>query len=429
MTAATIPSPVASPAPRPVQASIALVGAHFGVATLYLAAGALGLVWVAPELAIGAYPSPRVAGITHLFTLGWLTTMIFGALHQLLPVGLGAPMRSLRVGHLSFWCFAPGVGLFAAGVATHDTMLHHGGIWLVGVGILLGAGNVAATLPRARTRPVDGAAMAIALCVLVSTLGVGVVLLHNLHTGFLAEARVRVLSAHLHVAIVGWALMMIVGVSRRLLPMFLLSHGANMRWTKRAVVLLTAGVVALAWGLVANLSPLQWTGAALLDAGVACYLWQVMSLFRARIRRQLDVGMRYVSVALCFLAIAATLGPVLLFAGAAHRQLATVYVLVGLLGGVVLMVIGFFYKIAPMLAWTVRYGDRPSGGNWPSVAQTFSARVAYVQLGAMTLGVTLLAIGITTASVHVTRCGAVLFTAGVALFLSQIARITLGDPS
>jgi hypothetical protein len=93
------------------------------------------------------------------------------------------------------------------------------------------------------------------------------------------------------------------------------------------------------------------------------------------------------------------------------------------------MVIGFFYKIAPMLAWTVRYGDRPSGGNWPSVAQTFSARVAYVQLGAMTLGVTLLAIGITTASVHVTRCGAVLFTAGVALFLSQIARITLGDPS
>jgi len=31
--------------------------------------------------------------------------------------------------------------------------------------------------------------------------------------------------------------------------------------------------------------------------------------------------------------------------------------------------------------------------------------------------------------VHVTRCGAVLFTAGVALFLSQIARITLGDPS
>jgi len=47
---------------------------------------------------------------------------------------------------------------------------------LVGTGILLGAGNVAATLPRARARHVDWAAIAIALCFLVSTLGVGIVL-------------------------------------------------------------------------------------------------------------------------------------------------------------------------------------------------------------------------------------------------------------
>jgi hypothetical protein len=427
MTASAMPRPVAPPA-RPMLTSIALVGEHFAAATLYLAAGALGLVWVAPELAIGAYPSPHVAGITHLFTLGWLTTMIFGALHQLLPVGLGAPMRSMRVGHLSFWCFAPGVGLFAAGVATHTPMLHHSGMSLAGTGIVLAAGNIAATLPRARQRHVDWAAIAIALCFLVSTLGVGVVLLHNLHTGFLAEARLRVLSAHLHVAIVGWALMMIVGVSHRLLPMFLLSHGANTVWTKRALVLLTTGVIALAAGLVANVSWLQWTGTLLLDAGVACYLWLVTSLFRRCIRPKLDVGMRYVAVALVFLGIAAVLGPTLLAVGAAHRQLATVYLVVGLLGGIVLLVVGYFYKIAPMLAWTVRYGDRPSGGDWPSVAQTFSARVAAVQLVVMTLGITLLAAGIAAGSVHVTRCGAVLFTAGVALFLSQIARITLGDP-
>jgi len=199
---------MAPPVARPVLTSLALVGEHFGAATLYLAAGALGLVWIAPELAIGAYPSSHVAAITHLFTLGWLTTMIFGALHQLLPVGLGAPMRSVRLGHLSFWCFAPGVGLFAAGVATHATMLNHGGIGLVGTGILLATGNVAATLPRARARHVDWAAMVIALCFLVSTLGVGVVLLHNLHTGFLAEARLRVLAVHIHVALVGWALVM-----------------------------------------------------------------------------------------------------------------------------------------------------------------------------------------------------------------------------
>lgn len=31
---------------------------------------------------------------THLFTLGWITTSILGALYQLLPVALGVPVRS-----------------------------------------------------------------------------------------------------------------------------------------------------------------------------------------------------------------------------------------------------------------------------------------------------------------------------------------------
>ena len=143
-------------------------------------------VWIAPELAIGAYPSSHVAAITHLFTLGWLTTMIFGALHQLLPVGLGAPMRSVRLGHLSFWCFAPGVGLFAAGVATHATMLNHGGIGLVGTGIRW---RRETSRPRchARARVTWTGSDGHRALLPRLDVGGGVVLLHNLHTGFLAR--------------------------------------------------------------------------------------------------------------------------------------------------------------------------------------------------------------------------------------------------
>ena len=94
-------APVAAPAP--VRNNVFLAGEHFAASILYLLAGAIGLVWIAPELSIGAYPSPRVAGITHLFTLGWLSTTIFGALYQLLPVALGAPIRSIKLGHAAFW--------------------------------------------------------------------------------------------------------------------------------------------------------------------------------------------------------------------------------------------------------------------------------------------------------------------------------------
>lgn len=405
---------------------IALSGEHFAAAILYLLAGAAGLVWVTPELAVGAYLSPRVAGITHLFTLGWLTTTIFGALYQLLPVALGAPVRFPWLGHASFWSFAPGVGLFAAGVATTSLSLRHTGIALVTIGVALAVGNIGASLPRAPTRDATWAAIALALTALASTLVLGVVLLHNLHTGFIAAARMRVLATHLHVALVGWALVMIVGVSHRLLPMFLLAHGADVRWTRRALAFLATGVVALAIGLPARMTVVRWLGAILIEAGIGCFLWQAFSFHRVRVRRKLDVGLRFAAIALVLLATSALLGPAVLAAGATHPRLATVYVAVGLLGGIVLYVAGFFYKIVPLLAWTARYRGRMGREAVPMVADLYSARVAHAQLGAMALGVVWLATGIAAGSVRATQSGAVLYLVGVVLFASQIARVAFG---
>lgn len=416
---------VTSPAPAPN--AIGLAAEHFAAATLYLIAGAIGLVWIAPELAMGAFPSPHVAGITHLFTLGFLTTTILGALCQLLPVALGAPIRSSRVAHVAFWTFAPGAGVFAAGVAASSLMLYHTGLALVGTGVLLAVGNIAATLPRARSRDVTWVAIALAISFLASTLVLGVLLLHNLHTGFLAAWRLRVLAMHLHVALVGWALIMMVGVSHRLLPMFLLAHGADTRWTQRSVGLLAGGVLTLVTGLTTGGSAAAWTGVAMLEGGVACFLWQVFSFYRVRVRKQIDVGMRFVMAALGFLAVSAALGPFVLADHVAHPRLATAYVTVGLLGGIALFVVGFFYKIVPLLAWTARYGRRMGKGAVPTVADTFSARVAHIQLALMVGGVVLLASGIAAAAPHVARCGTVLFLAGVLLFARQIARVSFGN--
>ena len=427
--AAAPATPAATPPfapPVPARSNVGLAGEHFAAATLYLLAGAIGLIWIAPELSIGAYPSPRVAGITHLFTLGWLTTTIFGALYQLLPVALGAPIRSLKLGHAEFWTFVPGAGLFAAGVATSNTMLHHAGIGLVSIGVILGVTNIGLTLPRAKNRDVTWGAISLAIFFLFSTLSLGVVLLHNIHTGFLGSARIIVLATHLHVALVGWALMMMTGVSHRLLPMFLLSHGGDTRWTKRAVILLALGVAILAAGLTTRTTVVSWVAVPLLMGGVACFIWQARCFYVKRVRRKTDVGMRFAGSALVFLAISTLLGPAVLAVGVMHPRLATIYVTVGLLGGIVMFVVGFFYKIVPLLAWTVRFKDRMGKGTAPTVAQMFSAKIAHVQLGIMAFAVALLATGIGTSSLHVTRCGGVLYLVGVLLFLSQIIRVTTG---
>jgi len=410
----------------PATGSIVLAAEHFAAATFYLIAGAVGLVWIAPELTAGNYLSPHVAGITHLFTLGWLTTTIFGALYQLLPVALGAPIRWPRVGHASFWTFAPGAGLFACGVADSYTPLHHAGIALITTGIVLAMINIVSSLCRAKTRDVTWAAIALAATFLVSTLGLGVALLHNLHTGFIAAARLHVLATHLHVAIVGWALIMMVGVSHRLLPMFLLAHGADTRWTKRALTLLAAGVPVLAIGLDTRFHWAAWVAVALLDLGVACFVLQAYNFYRVRVRKRIDIGMRFAGAALAFLGTASVVGPVVLALGPSASRLATVYVALGLLGGIVMFVVGFFYKIVPLLAWTARFRDRMGKSKVPTVSEMYSARVAVAQLGVMIAALAALAAGIVAGSPGVSYAGAALFLTGVLMFASQIIRVAFG---
>jgi hypothetical protein len=258
----------------------------------------------------------------------------------------------------------------------------------------------------------------------------GVMLLHNLHTGYLGDQRVLTLAVHLHVALVGWVLMMIVGMSHRLLPMFLLAHGADVRWTGRSLVFLPAGLPLFAVGLLMHWPIAAWAGVVLLEAGVVCFLLQARAFAARRMRPRLDVGLRFAGIALGFLAASAALGPVVLAVGGLrHPRLATTYLILGLLGGVALYVVGQFYKIVPFLAWIARFRGRIGREKVPSVAELYSSRVAHVQLVLMTGGVALIAAGVAAGMVPAVHVGSCAFALGVLLFLSQIIRVvTVGRP-
>ncbi|HET7584587.1 MAG TPA: hypothetical protein VFK13_06740 [Gemmatimonadaceae bacterium] len=435
MSAPAAPIPITGRAERatggaarvtPMASTMPLAAEHFAAGILYLVTGAVALVWVAPEVAHGAFASPHVAGITHLFTLGWLTTTIFGVLSHFMPGAMETPVRSVRWGHAGFWTFAPGAGVFATGVATVSTGLRHAGIALLTIGILLEVSRAVASLLRTPRRDVTWIAVLTALGFLLSTLVLGAVLLHNLQTGFIARARLTVLATHFHVALVGWALIMIVGVSHRLLPMFLLAPGANMRYTPRALALLAGGLPVLATGFITRSSPVTWAGVVLLECGVGHFLWQAYTVFRARVRKKIDVGMWFATTALGFLTVDMVLGPVVLLSGTTSGRIATMYVAVGLLGVIVLYVSGFFYKIAATIAWNARFGRRAGREQVPAVADLYSAQLARVQLAIMAGGVAVLALGIALAAPVVARVGALSFLGGVAVFVTQIRRVAFG---
>lgn len=402
---------------------------HFAAALLFWLAGAAGLVWVAPDLAAGAFPLPRVVAVAHLFTLGWITTSIQGALYQFLPVALGVPIRSQRVAHAGFALYVPGLALFVGGLAAGSHPARMAGAALFGTALLLFIGNLAATLRRARERTLTWWALTGAACSLLATAALGISLAGNLHWGYLGANRFVAVGVHLHVAVAGWVMMVIVGVAHRLLPMFLLSHGAPERPGKVALGLLATGVAALL-ALHHALTPaLAWTIAALLAGGVAAFLVQAALFFRHRKKPVLDPGLRLAAVALAFLAVALGLAPVFLARGLAAPRVATAYGIALVLGGLSLFVAGHYYKILPFLVWFHRFGPLVGKQAVPRVADLYSARTGEAALALLAAGTAGLTGATLAGAAWAARPAALVFAAGAVVLALQMLMIFRTRPA
>jgi len=390
-----------------------LPGEHFAAGLFFFLAGTIALVVIAPDLAIGSFLSPRVGASTHLFTLGWITTSIMGALYQFLPVALDQPIRSQRIAHLTFALYVPGLLLFVFGLGTarHNLMLY--GAVSLGTGLLLFIGNLTATLKRSRNRGVTWWALAFATFYLGVTLVLGVALAGNLKWGYIANGRLGAIGVHLHVALTGWVLLVMVGVAHRLLPMFLLTHGAKDRFAKWAIGLIATGAGVLAFLHHAPVPISRWLPHFSITLGCICFLVQARSYYRHRHRPVLDPGMRLAAVALVLLLLALVVSsPVLLLPVPARISVA--YVLTILLA-FSLFVAAHYYKIVPFLVWYHRFGPLAGKRAVPRVNELYSARLASIAGVLFVTGALLLIGAVAAGAALPARIAALLLFAGAAI--------------
>jgi hypothetical protein len=421
------PSSVRAPAIAPTATAASkappflLPGSHFAGALVFLVLGAVGLVVLGGDLARGFYASPRVIGVAHLFTLGWITTSIMGALYQFLPVALGEPIRSVRLGHATFVLYAPGLAAFAGGFALGFPAVMLAGAGLLGAGLLLFLGNLAVTLARSAKRDVTWWALVGAALFLGLTLVLGLALAGNLRWGWLGGMRLTAMGVHMHVAIAGWVLLVMVGVAHRLLPMFLLSHGAGEGFAKAAVALLMAGSAVL---VVAHHGPPlvgRWLPAALLAAGLLSFLAQARQFYRHRHRPALDPGMRLAAAGLLLLGGGLVLA-VPVVAGYASSQVATAYVLAVVLG-ISLFVAAHYYKIVPFLVWYHRFGPLAGQGPVPRVSELYSARIAGLAGALLFLGAASLVAAVAMGAAWWAPVAGLVFAAGAAVLFLQMLEL------
>jgi hypothetical protein len=316
-----------------------------------LVAAAIALVRWRSLLLEYFYFTPLLS-LTHLVTLGFLSSLMMGMLYRLSPMLLGVEARSRRLASLQLLLFLVG----AWGMISHFWMAEWTGMsWSAG---LVWAASVAQLWnfrglfrpSRKPPWPRRFVASSLVHFFLAASLGVvlGILKAYGLRPSFLAERHLANVFAHAHLAGVGWVLAMIFGFQLKLVPT---TEGKSWSLPVRFTLLQT-GTLGLAGSLLLETSPVPFAFALAL----VCF-WQAFGPAAALVKGR---AREWELLALVLLSLTAILGLGLALgwpeeSSPARGRAQLAYGFLGLFGFMSLTVVTVAFKLFPIFVWKERF--------------------------------------------------------------------------
>lgn len=363
----------------------------------YFAAALLALLAAETMMAAGfgfpaeALRAPSSLILVHLVTIGWLSLTMCGALCQFIPVLAEKPLHSDRLP-------LPALALLVTGlVALVLGFLRLGGsvrlelpflsvaALLLSVGFTLVIWNLARTLWSARPLALPARFVAIGLAAVGAAATLGMIFALVLDQALTGSLFVRLhagaLPIHIIAGLGGWLTITTVGVSYRLLAMFMLAPDIDDASGRVTLWLAAAALgVAVAGGFAAvlaegSLAAVLVAAMVLAAAALALYGRDVLRLYRMRRRRTLELNSRMAGIALANLALSAVLCVVLAAMGRFSEYVGAV-VFLSAFGWLTGMMLAQMYKIVAFLTWLEVYGPVMGKTATPRVQDLVAERPA-----------------------------------------------------
>jgi hypothetical protein len=414
---------VIAPPPRPGSGPASDVPLRYLLlSALAFVLAAPGVAWLAPELA-GHYYHPHVVALTHVVTLGWITVAIMGASYQLIPIVLGRPIWSERLARWQFWLLLPGV----SGMVAH----FYAGTWpglvlaagLFSAGVALHLTNVALSLRGFDRWDFTARLIVLAYAGLALTVVFGLLLGGDHIVKVLPGDFFATLHAHVHLALLGWVMPMVLGVAARVYPMFLLAPEPR-GWPARLQFWgLVVGVPAVALGLLFRIPAVEIAGAVAVAAAGAGHLTWVIAMARLRRRPRLDWGLRLVLTGAAFIVPGTLLGLAFALDVISGPRLALAYMVVVLGGWLSLTIAGMMLKIVPFLVWYRVYSSRVGKERVPTLPELSWARAEAAACVLLAAGFAALAGAMVGGSAEAIRAAGLVLALGALAFAAALGRV------
>ena len=380
------------------------------------------MIIIADSSLLGSYFDNKVVAITHMAVLGWAVMIVFGALYQLIPVVFETSLYSEKLAKFTFWLSGFSVLFlsYSFWIGAYTSLLIYASLSMF-ISLLLFIVNVVLSYKNSKLKNTSSKLVITAVFWLAITELIGTLIAFNFKYYFLSEIHLHYLKIHATIGLIGWFLLLIIGVGSTLIPMFLVSHELNDKKLKYAYYFINSGLMALSvnWFFIHqnSLDVLFWLSIVI---GISFFLSFVNDSYKKRMRKVLDVGMKHTMLSIMSVILPIVLSLVISVGCGMEETLMyrviTLYGFTIIFGFITTLILGQTYKTLPFVIWLDKYKSLVGKTKTPMPRELYSERIASIHFYIYFLFISSMILGIVFNKIWLIRIGSYLLLMVVVLY-------------
>ena len=358
----------------------------------------------------------HLIGWVHLYMLGFIMMAIFSAMAQLGPIVVETNHYNVNIFKYLFVFLVTGLILMLVGFYINTSFLLYGGI-LVFIAMSIYAIEFLLTLKDAKRSTSITKAMKMSNFFLLTGIITGLIMAAAFN-GLLDIDPHSILNIHTFGLVVGFIILLIMGISIILLPMFGSSKRINDNEFSNSFITVSIGV------LIMMVSPFIFTNITenlaygVTAFSIVLYFYQLYKMTSSRKKIEHDIWARSMYVAFSSFIISFLLLVSYLFIQEETILRVGLWVMgIGFFG---FIIIGNFYKIIPFLVWFHIYSPLIEERPVPMLHELLPQRLANLQFFYGVIGLTISSIALVFENSELFYGGALFLTLSGFLFLITI---------
>lgn len=346
--------------------------------------------------------SPILLSWTHIFLLGFVMMVIFGAMAQLIPVTLEVGHFSVEFYYIIYPLLLVGTILMAIGFISSSSLLPYGGI-LVLLSMFIFLAEILLTMKKVSNFSNVVKSILVSNLFLLIGVIIGIIMALT-YSGQLNANIEELLVAHVFSVVLGYIVITIMALSLVLLPMFGLSHNFSQKPLNNAVIIMTISVLLVIVSSLFSISIINKIAYLLSIASLLIYFYQIYLIYKTRARKENDIYVISLFFSFATFLISILLGFFYIFTSYDPLLFTAAWLLFS--GFIAYAIIGHLYKIVPFLVWFERFSPLVGKQKVPMLADMVPVKAANYQFIFGAIGVVISAIGLLFMSDEIFKAGA-----------------------